>query len=182
MTASTLSTRDTILQAANRVVLADGAAHLTLDAVAREAGVSKGGLLYHFPNKDALVTGMINALIERFNSELEHLANHESGVGAWVRTYTRATFHPDPQDEQIGAALLAAVGTNPDLLAPLVAHTEIWQKQAEHAGIDPVLATVIRLAADGLYMNELLGLSRLAPEFREQVMNRLIELSRSENP
>ena len=36
-----------------------GVAKLTLEAVAKEAGVSKGGLLYHFSNKEALIEGMI---------------------------------------------------------------------------------------------------------------------------
>ena len=43
--------RQAILEAAERVVTEAGAAHLTLDAVAGKAGVSKGGLLYHFPSK-----------------------------------------------------------------------------------------------------------------------------------
>jgi AcrR family transcriptional regulator len=30
--------------------------------VAAEAGVSKGGLLYHFPSKDALVSAMVDGL------------------------------------------------------------------------------------------------------------------------
>lgn len=49
------SKRTTILQVACRLVRKLGASHLTLDAVAKEAGVSKGGLLYHFPTKEALI-------------------------------------------------------------------------------------------------------------------------------
>ena len=41
-------TRKRLLDAAAAVVRRDGAGALTLDAVAAEAGVSKGGLLYHF--------------------------------------------------------------------------------------------------------------------------------------
>ncbi|MDO8275460.1 MAG: TetR/AcrR family transcriptional regulator, partial [Serpentinimonas sp.] len=44
-------TRNALLEATNTVILRDGIAHLTLEAVAKEAGVSKGGLLYHFPSK-----------------------------------------------------------------------------------------------------------------------------------
>ena len=42
------SARARLLDAAVAVVRRDGAQALTLDAVAAEAGVSKGGLLYHF--------------------------------------------------------------------------------------------------------------------------------------
>lgn len=47
--------RGALLDAAERVVLRDGAGQLTIDAVAAEAGVSKGGVLYAFPSKDALI-------------------------------------------------------------------------------------------------------------------------------
>ena len=49
---SSTATRDTILSAAANLVLRKGASRMTLEAVAREAGVSKGGLLYHFPSKE----------------------------------------------------------------------------------------------------------------------------------
>ncbi|WP_332717069.1 TetR/AcrR family transcriptional regulator [Pelagibacterium mangrovi] len=52
--------RDALLDAAERVVEREGAAQLTIDAVAAEAGVSKGGVLYAFPTKDALIDAMFN--------------------------------------------------------------------------------------------------------------------------
>src|SRR5687767_14471935 len=45
--------RERILEAAERVVGDVGAARMTLEGVAQAAGVSKGGLLYHFPTKEA---------------------------------------------------------------------------------------------------------------------------------
>jgi len=55
-------TRERLLDAAAKVVHRDGAQALTLDAVAQEAEVSKGGLLYHFKSKNDLV----NAMVERW--------------------------------------------------------------------------------------------------------------------
>ena len=55
------SARERLLDAAVAVVRRDGAQALTLDAVAAEAGVSKGGLLYHFRSKRDL----LDALVER---------------------------------------------------------------------------------------------------------------------
>ena len=52
-------TRQTILTAARKLVQTLGIERLSLDRVCREAGVSKGALMYHFPNKNALVEGMI---------------------------------------------------------------------------------------------------------------------------
>lgn len=58
--------RDAVLDAFEGLLIDIGERAATLDAVATRAGVSEGGLLYHFPNKEALIT----ASLER----LDHLA------------------------------------------------------------------------------------------------------------
>lgn len=46
--------RHLILDTATKIVMENDYNALTLDAVAKQAGISKGGLLYHFPNKELL--------------------------------------------------------------------------------------------------------------------------------
>jgi AcrR family transcriptional regulator len=53
-----------VLEAAVAIVAREGAAHLTIDAVAAQAGLSKGGVLYHFPSKRALLDGMLERLLD----------------------------------------------------------------------------------------------------------------------
>src|SRR5680860_142372 len=60
--AATKSTRDRLLDAFERLLVEGGTRAATLDAVAAAAEVSKGGLLYHFPSKDDLVTGLLDRL------------------------------------------------------------------------------------------------------------------------
>jgi AcrR family transcriptional regulator len=79
------SVRNRILQAAERVVTEVGAARLTLDLVAQEADVSKGGLLYHFPSKEAL----LGALAQRYVDSMHHCID-----AARVRTTGRASSRP----------------------------------------------------------------------------------------
>ena len=47
--------RDKVLDAAEGIVAAEGAAGLTFDAVARAAGITKGGVQYCFGTKDKLI-------------------------------------------------------------------------------------------------------------------------------
>ena len=54
--------RDKLLAAFEQIVLDDGERAATLDAVAAAAGVSKGGLLYHFPHRQALVDATLQQL------------------------------------------------------------------------------------------------------------------------
>ncbi len=57
--------REEILEAARRIVLRNGVAATTLDAVAREVGVTKTALYYYFPSKDALLFELMFAALER---------------------------------------------------------------------------------------------------------------------
>ncbi|WP_414171132.1 TetR/AcrR family transcriptional regulator [Clavibacter tessellarius] len=56
-TRSTASARDRILDAFEELLVQQGERGTTLESVAAAAGVSKGGLLYHFGGKEALVEG-----------------------------------------------------------------------------------------------------------------------------
>lgn len=154
-----------LLRAAARVILRSGSLNLTLDAVAREAGVSKGGLLYHFPNKDALVAALITQeldagerlLAERYEAERDR--DGEAGSsGRWARAYADLTFASDPKQD-VSAGLLAAVALNPELLEPVQVRYRQWQAEAEADGLEPGLGTLLRLAMDGLWVAELLDLA-----------------------
>jgi AcrR family transcriptional regulator len=171
------STRDAILRATGRVVAEEGVSGLTLDAVAREAGVSKGGLLYHFPSKDALIRGMIRRLIEGFTGVIEREEGGPGG-GRWVRAYARASFVEDRQLLDVSAGLLAAVANDPSLLDPLRSSYEGWQRRAERDGIDPAVATLVRLAADGLFFAEVFGFAPPEGRLRERVLETLLRLTK----
>ena len=62
------SNREVILDAADQLVAAEGAAHLTFDALSQVTGISKGGLLYHFNSKDCLLQAMLKRRVERYEA------------------------------------------------------------------------------------------------------------------
>ena len=51
--------RAAALDAADALLSEHGLAAFTLEAVAARAGISKGGLLYHFPTKEALLSDLM---------------------------------------------------------------------------------------------------------------------------
>jgi AcrR family transcriptional regulator len=172
------SKREAVLRAASRVVAEEGVSGMTLEAVAREAGVSKGGLLYHFPSKEALIGGMIGRLIEGFEDALgRELRREEGGGGRWSRAYARASFTEDRWYLHVSAGLLAAVAEDPALLDPLRKGYEDGQRWAERDGIDPAIATLVRLAADGLFFAEMLGFAPPEGALRARVLEALLSLT-----
>ncbi|MEI6778236.1 MAG: TetR family transcriptional regulator [Chloroflexales bacterium] len=172
--------REAILAGACRVVRAEGGAGLTLEAAAREAGVSKGGLLYHFPNKEALIAGMMSQICADFDAAIEQeLADDPApGPGRWVRAYVRLSCNIEAQPlDVLYSALVAAIGTNINLLEPLRAAFDRWQRRAVDDGLDPALATMVRLTADGLWFADLMGFAPPDAGLRAQVCARLISLA-----
>ena len=63
------SKKESLLRAASMVVAEGGYSALTLEAVGTAAGVSKGGVLYHFPTKEALIAGLVEALVTGFDAD-----------------------------------------------------------------------------------------------------------------
>ncbi len=182
---STQTTRQQIIHAAFVLIRREGVARLTIEAVAQEAGLSKGGVLYHFRSKESLIQAMIASLVERFDADIEtarrgELEGERSAPGGWLRAYIHASAGPAEDDEDT-VALLAAVATDPRLLEPLQAQYASWQKQVESDGVDPALATVIRLALDGLWMADLFGLATPQGALRDQVFAALERMASAED-
>ncbi|MGE0790549.1 MAG: TetR/AcrR family transcriptional regulator [Sandaracinaceae bacterium] len=53
-----------IVAAATRVIARQGYAHTSLNDIAKEAGMSKGAVHYHFPTKEALVSKVLETATE----------------------------------------------------------------------------------------------------------------------
>ena len=88
-------TREEILDAARSVLLHSGVAAMTLEAVATEAGMSKTGLYYYFPSKDALVFELVHAAVDRHARAIDEAAGEAADgaeavravIGETVRTF-----------------------------------------------------------------------------------------------
>jgi len=172
------SKRDSILYAAGQVVLSEGAGQLTLDSVAEKAGVSKGGLLYHFPTKDTLIEELLGAYLGAFDTQIdEHiLRDTEPAPGQFLRAYVRTSFSDDLPDPSISAAALAAITSKPELLQKVRDKYAQWQARALADGIPIDTALTVMLATDGMWCAELLGIEPLSVEQRARMQSALLRL------
>src|SRR5436190_7279253 len=103
------SVSDRLLNAAEQVAIRDGVQNLTLEAVAREAGVSKGGLLYHFPSKSLLITAIVERLVSHCESHQCKAVEKDTDAGAFSRAYITARVERlEATKDPIHAAILAA--------------------------------------------------------------------------
>jgi len=174
-----ISVRDRLLTAAERVVARNGVSNMTLEAVSREAGVSKGGLLYHFRSKAALITAVVERMGSRCQADqIRAMAGDEGKPGAFTRAYLAARAEPPkPEEEPVVTALLAAAGTDPQYLDPIRKRVLEWQSRLELDGIDPATATIVRLAIDGLSLCRLMRLPVPQGELSVRVMEKLVAMT-----
>ena len=69
------STRERLIQAADRLWGANGVRGASLDDIAREASVTKPTVYYYFPDKSALFTAVICSVLEQHGAGLKTAAN-----------------------------------------------------------------------------------------------------------
>lgn len=169
-------TRERLLDAAVAVTRRDGAQSLTLDAVAAQAGVSKGGLLYHFKSKRQLLDAMVDRWLAAWQEEIDR----DAGEAGFLTGYVHATHlgGAAPQEREAEFGLIAALIADPEVLQVVRDRYDQWQARVVDQTDDPVEATVVRLATDGLWFADLLGFAPPRGELREQVLARLLELAR----
>ncbi|QVJ01892.1 TetR family transcriptional regulator [Nocardiopsis eucommiae] len=175
------SSRTLILDAAVRVTERQGITALTLDATAEEAGLTKGGLLYHFRTRDDLLLAiqrhLVRGLEERLVAELgvpwEGATPVERG-GAYVRVMMRGEVrHAD-------LAFMVESESNPELARIWDELMERWvpvPQSLDPRGLDLFLA---RLAADGLWMFKATPGNPLSEEVARALRDRLDRLTTAE--
>jgi AcrR family transcriptional regulator len=177
-TAAQRPARDRILDAFAELLGEQSERAATLDAVAARAGVSKGGLLYHFASKDALVDGLLERLRTAVADDVERMRAAEDGpVDYFIRT-SIASSSPESQDFErtIVATARLAQGADERARDALAAMQRAWLDVLEEAVGDPMVARTIMLLGDGIYYNTALVPSSSGVLSGQADLERLLEL------
>lgn len=173
-------TRESIFKACSRILRTKGFTSLTLKAVADEAGISKGGLLYHFPNKSSLIQGLFEYHNNLFEQRLQEILKDEDGKpGAYLRAYAKASIEEaaNTKNADLYASLFAAEEKYSGAHRLMREKYERWQTAVENSGLDPSWATFLRLTVDGIWFSLI---NRYAPpqsEDLEKITAMLLQLT-----
>lgn len=169
--------RNAAIEAALAIIERDGPSRLTLEAIAREGGMSKGGLMHHFPTKEAVLRELLEREMQRsetFSRNFMAASGSEqshSTLLADIATTREAMVKP----RSFTSAILGAFAQDPDLMAvPLELSARKLESIKAEAG-DPDLATLRWAAARGLLLTSLLGICPLSQEDRSRLFDRLLD-------
>lgn len=168
--------RQRILKAASELAQTQGCAHLSLDAVAAQAGVSKGGLLYNFPNKTALLKALVEQFVERSSTAiLEEQPDRGSGTSVAVE-YFNMVVEEISRRTPPPSGILAALSENLDLLSPIRRLNRQLLDRIEAEGGDRVGCLVAFLALEGMRAQQMFGVDALSGEEKEVVLERIRQM------
>lgn len=143
--------RERVLSAYEDLLISDGPRAATLEAVAAMAGVSKGGLLYHFKSKEALTEGLLAKLREYAEVDFATMAKDPKGCASYyVRT---SVFGGTPFDRAIVASHRLIQSDDDAVRQAFVKLHGRWLELILSDVGDPAVAKAIMLLGDGLYYN-----------------------------
>jgi AcrR family transcriptional regulator len=180
---TTLPAKTRILGAAAAVVARSGAAHLTIDAVAAEAKLSKGGVLYHFPNKRSMLEGMVEHVLGRAaERSAEHQQQLAGGRNITIRSLILAQQEQDDDARAMSLAILAAAAEDPELLDPARTEVASWFEKVDREADGDMMSVLLLLATEGLRFLDMLDLLPLVPAERKRVHQRMLEIAGEESP
>jgi AcrR family transcriptional regulator len=169
--------RNVALDAALIIIARDGPGRLTLDAIARESGLSKGGVMHQFRTKEGVLKALLGRQMAHFGEfstryrAKARAASANPELATEIATVREAANMPN----SAVLALLAAMVESPDLMA-LPRDSELKAIAAIRAeAADPDLAMLRWAAARGLLLGAIFGMSPIGKPERDRLFARLLD-------
>ncbi|MBO4165008.1 TetR/AcrR family transcriptional regulator [Micromonospora antibiotica] len=173
------ATRRALLDAAADAVRARGI-HASLDDIARFAGVSKGGLIYHFASKDELIAELARDQLAAFQASIDAaLDPSDTAPGRLTRAYLRAAVAPaDDATVRASLSLITQLMTVPAVAELARADAERLAAALAADGLPAEVLALVVAAADGMSTAPLWGAPTHTPAHR-RLAERLLHLTRN---
>ena len=170
---ATTVTKDKICEAAMQLAIRDGLLAMTLENVAKQAGISKGGVMYHFPSKDELVRGVLDYFGQQCETMLmRRVVDDPEPRLRWARCMLDCLFPESVESDartdageissevlsRFFMAMLAGAVTSPAAMLPLrdlAARMRRRFMSDPNEGMEQIL---VWLAIDGLFLWQFMGL------------------------
>jgi AcrR family transcriptional regulator len=173
------NSRDKIVAAAVDLAKEVGPGHVSLEAVAHRAGVSKGGLLYNFPSKQKLLEAIVADHLDKFENGLLEKTQMSGGKKDSVIAACVDLLEMDCKEGKPPASgFLAALVENPDLLRPVREMNRRLVDRIRANASDESSALVVFMALEGLRCLPLLDIDVLTEEERTLVIEKLHDIVR----
>lgn len=173
------SSRSTALDAALSLMASEWGGSITLDGVARAAGITKAGLMYHFPTRESLMLAIVDHAASRLEEQMIEILDkppHTATPAERMRAYVEVAAHGSASRAEY--AIFTEAAYRPELTEPWTRRLTAWfEVPPETDLLTRARLLAVRLAADGLWAAEATGVFPPAPAERGAVVALLQSLT-----
>lgn len=171
--------RNKVLAAAREIVEREGAGALTFEELSRVSGVTRGGITYHFPTKDALLQGLLEHDMQQWKDSeaactpTDMPCPRQRELIGFIRSHTSQ----DEGRRRFVTGMLSAAVHQPELLDRC--REEVGQRfLTAHWDEAELRAHVLRLAALGLFWDDIFQFQTMPAAVRQRFTDLLEQLAR----
>ncbi|TKT69385.1 TetR/AcrR family transcriptional regulator [Aquamicrobium sp. LC103] len=161
--------RNAVLDGAEKVVKQAGVGGLTIDAVAKATGISKGGVQYCFGTKDDLIAAMLDRWEAEFDASVSALEEKDPSPRGSIAAHVEVTRRSDWASADRSAVMMAALLQNKERLRK----TSAWYSERLN-DIDPSTEEGRRLrlaffATEGVFLLHSFGFMSVEDDQWEEI-------------
>ncbi|MFG0262806.1 MAG: TetR/AcrR family transcriptional regulator [Novipirellula sp. JB048] len=174
-----------ILEAVMQLILAGGLPAVTLSAVCRKAGLSKGGLMHHFPSKESMVDAFLEHCVGEYLSSIQQAADL-AAVGPGKRTtaildlFLGASSASGSESDRYCAAVMMAFvqgGGHPSLVQEV---DRTLLRVMRDDGLSADSSELILATLDGVWLQSVIAAPETMGPRIERIRKKLNQLIESE--
>lgn len=182
MTSKAAEKRTLILNTTKDFILNHGINDLTLDRIVQQAGISKGGLLYHYPNKLALLEGLTERVFTDFAEKVHHAADEDQEqTGKWTRALIKVSAEDLKQNAELNIGIFTSSLLESNV-SDILRQYQLLLNKLEEDDLPKATATTIRLTLDGLYYNQIFNIAPLDDNEMDDIIQTLLRQTYPEVP
>ena len=172
------SNRTAIIEAAHRVAERQGGADFSYEATALEAGLTKAGVLYHFPSREELVLAVVEYVAATWEQAMLAALGRplaEATPAQRIRAYVEVAAGDDVTRADF--AVYADALCRPAHVGPWNEVFSRWFDLSECPGEEQSRLTCARFAADGLWVAKATGTMPPGPAAHADLVAQILSLT-----
>ncbi|MDQ0138083.1 AcrR family transcriptional regulator [Neorhizobium galegae] len=168
------SARQDLLDVAMELIMEGGVEALTFEGLAARSGLSKGGILYHFPNREELNRAVRHHVREKYRAaRFEATESLPETPSKALKGWAIAALHNRSKLDAVSAKIMTSGLW--DREEGLEHHRERFQTISKDVGFER--SALVYLATEGLWFLDLAGFTPFSEKERKRIVMLLLSIA-----